>query len=52
MKKPMSRPFSGDELTQQINHIHIFNPKFCSVIFAKMLELEQTHPNLDAAFKS
>jgi hypothetical protein len=26
MKKPMSRPFSGDEVTQQINHIHIFNP--------------------------
>jgi hypothetical protein len=38
--------------------MHIFNPKFCSAILAKgvfqrdMLELEQTHPNLDAAFKS
>jgi hypothetical protein len=31
----MSRPFSGDELTQQINHIHIFKANFCSVILAK-----------------
>ena len=35
MKKPMSWPFSGGELTQQINHIHIFNPQFCSAILVK-----------------